>query len=304
MLLALKMTTAISIACLSMVQFAFASCPYEIGQYVNAEPAESVYAQLQPFELVQGEYETTADFKSRSEAVGARKPPILVAGSWKPIAGYHNYVDYEPDQGRFIVNKYVFDPAGSLSALNMPASVKSKNLKFYELKDISVELSSERGSVLATNYWLLEEFVADSSFLFEWVPDIRRYESRVNSLGKADVQSIKVEPQIAKSIAETFQVGFHVTPKAPYILEDARSRNKEKIIVADIHCAVITDGSGKVFKTILANRPKKSIKPPESKQKPKPKPVVEVKPAPESEKVTEPSCVPRAGKKRCTAGGF
>lgn len=295
---------------------AVAQCPININDQVDLLSPEQAFANLEPLQMVQGKFETTAEFDARRRASGATIKPFIVKGEWDPILSYQNFVDYEPDNGRFVISNSVFD----ISEIRLydrekiPKSLIPKTDRdVVVFSEHSVSLTSH---VSGPNYWVLDHLSDEYLFTDEWEHDARQYSSPVNGTRPGRVNFINVPPKRAQEIADHLSVGFYVVPREPFVFEKHWTRSSttyldskmvERILVADLECAVITDGFGTVLKTIgskfhRAARPKPAPAPtttvaptpapapaptPAVKPIPRPAPPVENPPVPQPSPVTE-----------------
>lgn len=232
---------------LGLANQTMASCPYEIGQTVVPIPVKQAYKRLRTFEMIKDEYETNAEFERRKEAVSKRLPPLLIAGQNVPPG----LMSYDADNRRLRIGEGF---AGTtISAIKLPNHLKLYSGAVDTEHDISFEINRYKYS--SFDFRLYEYHVDRNVSWTRWEMDEIEGLPDQPQWKRIESAYLYMEPATAKALRKDLRVGFYVTPKSPFVYSDTKSvKYGQKIIFADIHCAILTDSNGTVLKTINPNR--------------------------------------------------
>jgi len=272
------MKLSISIATLLILQGlpAFAQCPVSDGEVVQMLSGSEAFERLSATALTKGEFETTEQFEARkAQAGGTTNEPLLI----ETIFDNEN-VKYDADNGRFIVVTYAWDNVGYdwRTALaggkehgietgyrgqhGIVVEQDTQIGKTYTASN-SYGASTEVTEVIETTYAIYDRDSKEFSST-DWNSEFEHEHSVTPgssvTIG-APAVSVFVPIERAKEIKGKLNAGVYVLPKGPRVIKgqgsfSATMRNpydkdlQYRTIVADMLCAVITDGSGTVLKTV------------------------------------------------------
>lgn len=238
-------------------------CRSYVGQVVAVQPFQTVAATLKTLPTVKGEYETTAAFEARvSAARGAMPETVIVQGVFSP-----NYVNYDADAGVIKVQAYALRNLNTHYAYvfgyGSPYYEKVKYSSLGNLDAVLFEKESTTGSYSASNAFGAKTTVTKITRLQHAIfegPTVR-YGDRLFVDEKPGVEAllgtIPMTIPEAQALKASGKVAFAAKPKWPFYAEGVRKweptitsptdvNNPIHVIVADIQCGLLLDGSNKV----------------------------------------------------------
>ena len=246
----------IAAVCLSGVAQA-QTCQSYVGQTITPKTFEQAIAGFGNV-APKGEFETTAQYQARIAAGGTGGPLFI---SKKPEDT--KYFQYDADNQVLNIQSYALHntnmgwweafyeakPAGlkasTASNIAVVISQTDKPGGTYSAQN-SYGASTTVTRIARTSYGIFER---DS--LSDWVI---WQNSKSGHLG-----SIPMDIATAQQVKQTLKVAFVVVPKAPYLVQGTHSVGKTtisnptditetfKIMIADIQCGLVTDGTNKVL---------------------------------------------------------
>lgn len=248
---------------------AFAQCPVKIGDIAVMESAKEAFSNFKSAP-VKNEFEKSDDFQKRLDAFEAsNREPRLVENT-----ASRRIIEYNADEERFEIRASAFGDEPLLlwgTTKDFPSSLKPKR------KNFTIEISeevAEAGTYEASNAYGATVNVKDkNSEVYNvydspggkigrshWEPDARVKSD--SSKYKWDTMYLDMPPEKAKELKDSIQFGLAFSPKPPFYFETSRIstptiRNpnrrytKYHNIAADISCAFMTDGNGRVLKIAM-----------------------------------------------------
>lgn len=256
-------------------------CPVKVGDVAQYFDAEAVYNEFMSFNPAKSEYETALEYQNRIEGIITREElntPHLLR-----VKSYPEFLTYMAEQSEFIIQRYAWDntraPWNDVFGTHgvYDGELLDKNpwgidvgiedfvhgMGLFQVKrgeevymahnaaDLSVEMIDVEWDVYSVFDKIMDSY-GDEIWKCE------TYSGRYD-----DICSVRLSMprELAPAFKEGLNAGIMVTPKAPLA---ATGTNREmrtfgrvrniitnyKVIIADIHCAVLSGPDGKIVKTI------------------------------------------------------
>lgn len=233
-------------------------CAAYVGQPISATPFEDVYSRL-PQVAPRGPYESARDYEARlAQAAGADQAPLVMRIT--PVRRDEG-LSYDPDRQRLIVYVWAFG-GGRVNFTNAGLGLGRPR------EDNSVSAIGFQIAAVETSF---ETYQATNGF---GAPvTVRRTHRRVAAvwerigrlgenpfLGTRDlsrVAELQMPPGAAQDLIERGGTALLFTPRPPFravgesVLEPrfdspTERRDALQIIIADVQCGFLLDGSGRV----------------------------------------------------------
>lgn len=252
------------------------ACPVKEGETVQFEEAAKLYDRVSTLRSTKGEFETIAEYEAR-KATMVRQAG-LASKLLVRVATYSDYRgEYDADNARFVFSADVFDDTSidplsysehdhqvDLDERDSPNERPSKYVGSNAF-GVSVEVvTAEKYAYVLFDHRVDEDdnmFTPPSSMM--WKLDEPGPRGPRGPLGGNFYIPVPIEEakRMKASPTESFRFGVAFRPKEPYAstqkqhlaptIEIALDRTTVvHVIHADLLCAVVTDGSGRVLKTM------------------------------------------------------
>ena len=255
----MKVFASFSIAALTWASAAVAQdCSVHVGQVISPKSFEQAIAGLGNI-APKGEFETTSQYQTRISNSGSATPMII---SKKPED--HKHFVYDADNQLLQVKSYAFH---------------NTNMgwwrAFYETKPTGIKASvgNNRAIVISMSDRPTGTYVAQNSYgasttvtrIERTTYSIFERESPIGEDGiffGADGDLLGIIPMdiaTAQRIKPALKIAFVVVPKPPFLVQGSHSVGKTtisnpidvtekfKIMIADMQCGLLTDGTNKVL---------------------------------------------------------
>ncbi len=271
----MKFTPIFTLLIASLASNAYGQCPVVSGDNVKIQSPESVWTALQAADLEKGEFETTAQFEARKAQ--ANITPIDMAIIQTTVD--RKDIKYDADNSQFTIVVYAWDNIGiNWSEALSPAKSKGLEYGYYGnhgivLKQIDTFGKQYQASNAYGASTTVTEMTETSYAVFDrksdlmggpkWVTDFETQTKIAGTEITVDAPAVGVPVPInrAKIIKDKLNVAIAVRPKGIKAVEGLGSfsatisnpydkREVNRTVIADILCAIITDGSGKVLRTV------------------------------------------------------
>jgi len=232
-------------------------CASQVGQQITTRTFDEVRAGL-PNIAPKGPYESTAEYESRLAAAqsGGVSPVNIRRGNSRPG------LSYNADRQELTVYEQAFG-AGELNYADVLGRPRVGSLEDYYSGAIGFvidEIETGRRTFEATNGFGARTLVEsiEGRINAVWERAGRLTESPFQGMRLAGTSStLRVGPAEARDIIENGATALMVVPRPPYIRTGTSMReatfafprehiNAVTILMADIQCAFLVDGHGRV----------------------------------------------------------
>lgn len=251
------------------------SCPVSLGEVVQFTTVEEAYANL-PDVPLKDEFETTVEYESRIATIAPPSGYIAIekTGEFKTV--------YNADKNRFeFRDSELF---GSGFYYREPYDYLGNGVTLTDTdRSYFLEIDKQvTGTQIGSNIFGVEAEIIKESWTRFYVhegqrsglafrnmeTDFNRVEQVKNNPYISEINAqyfvVPVEREKAKALKDTMRRALVVNPKRPFqfegqdisspTIDDPRDiKISDRFLVADVHCAVVTDGSGKVLKVVETN---------------------------------------------------
>lgn len=244
------------------------ACEVQLGQTIapiDAESAAVLNADVQP----KGEFESSEQYKARLDAGGRQLPATLFV----PVMLDKQYIKYDADAGKFIVEEYAIDNKNlSWNALQKnPRAPWVSDLPMTNYIDLVVKWAEvDEGQYAATNVYGAKVMVRQT--LRRTIGILERPAQGRESLFFPDspwtgtplppIAEIPVDATKAAAWRSNLRAAVLIEPRPPFVMQGIKDWGRprfdrpqeitEKItaIIADIRCVVLTDEKNWVVASI------------------------------------------------------
>lgn len=265
-----KISVAVGLAVLSMASAAQSQdCQSLVGTTVQPRTFDAVAAIVKEVPNRKDEFETTAAYQARVEAALAKLPGDVIVSA--PFD--QQYAVYDADIAQFLIKSYAIRNINTdYSGVFGYGTPFDGVVKFsYSSSNLDVVLSqteTSTGSYVGTNSYGASAKIAKISRVTKAIfeGESPRYgEGLFAKLSDAVLFRLPMSPEQARALKGTFRGAFVIGPKAPFYTVgkgrpgDVTVANPYdvseaiQVIVADIKCALVTDGAGKVLAAASTN---------------------------------------------------
>lgn len=239
-------------------------CPSYQNQVIQPISIDAAIAKFKGADLVKDEFETSAQFEARQyAALGNSVGPLVISKDVNL-----EYVKYNADAQDFIIETYLFDNTNmSYSVLSYPGLIRTGLLGNVDV--VISETETAGGSYEASNAYGAKATVVKVDRVTKgiWERQISSISGDLFNTGRSDSILFKMtlSPEKARFIKPQLRIAFLVMPKAPYLVKGRGIVGKTTItrpievnddltvLVGDIQCAFLTDGSSKVLGSFPTN---------------------------------------------------
>lgn len=247
-------------------------CGPTVGSKVETVSINSITSTLAKTDYKRDEFESSEAYRKRMKDVATKLPDSWLVA----IPHKAGNVSYDPDAKQLTVQRAFFldyENFGDSSELGYTSAFIGHEIE-YDLSDnLDIVVSrtiknlgtldgqSAFGARVAvhresgTTQAIFEREAADYEDIFE-APKKFEYKAR-----SKPVFSLSVEPERARELKSQVRAAVLIVPKAPYFASAHVWHNKPtvstpyqiteefQVVIADIKCALLTDGSGLVLAT-------------------------------------------------------
>lgn len=262
-----NLTMFLTAAIISSTALAQEPCTKLVGTTVSPSSFDAVWAKFGGFSP-RGEYETSAQFEARANAVFPPEARPLVI-SKQPESRV--FFEYDANAQTLRVSSLAFDMTG-FAPWRAFLSARAASVQATPGKNIDVVLSQVdkvTGSYLATNPFGVRVKVTKVHRITKAIYDrdgISFSEKLFPDIDRGNfIAELPMSPAEARSAKTTLSLAFVVRPKQPFFvsgehpLEDAtlehpkNVREEFSILIADIQCALVLNPQNKVLAAVLTN---------------------------------------------------
>ncbi|MBF0169397.1 MAG: hypothetical protein HQL45_17460 [Alphaproteobacteria bacterium] len=240
------------------------TCSSFVGEPIAPVPIEVAISQLSSLkQLPKGEFETTMDYNSRIEKKTGGNIRRMIIG--KPIES-RRFFEYDADGERLKIKQYAFtyqeiDLFSAIYGGGLPDKININPFKSFG----AVISSSDKktGYYSASNSFGVRTSVVSIERTVKAIvdPDTNNSYSLFPSadLSPNIVGELMLSPSEARQLKPKLNLAFVVIPKEPFVLNGVHNpgevtlnnpqsvTERFTILVADIQCGLVLDGSNKVL---------------------------------------------------------
>jgi hypothetical protein len=235
-------------------------CSSYVGSPISAQSFDVAIERLTNLSP-KGEFETTAEYASRTEAANlAASEPLIIAKEPESV----EYFRYDADTQKLQVQSYAFDNT-NFQAWEAFYAAKEHRLTANTTDNLDVVISvatESTGTHVATNSFgvrvEVQELTQTTKAIFQRngrYPDtLFRHRDKDGVIGE-----LSIAPSDAKALKPQLKVAFVVRPKEPYLIRSTYPlgtptvSNPRQItvhatvLIADFECGLLLDGTNKVI---------------------------------------------------------
>lgn len=244
------------------------ACDSYLGQVITPVSFDRVRAILSRLPTQRGEFETTPQFNARvANALGGTAGSYIVRAAFNP-----KYATYDADHQRFRVEPYAIGNGqpywDTVFGYGHPLYGQVE-YGSYENIGISVSSSEAVGTYLGSNVFgvtarvtetkrnekaIFDRKAASGEDLYS-PPGSDLYRTRI-------IAEIPADPATAPRLKNTMKAALVIAPKSPWVAAGRGHINNPTInnpqtveqvvsaVIADIQCALITDGTNRVIAAV------------------------------------------------------
>lgn len=250
-------------------------CETKVGEKVEILSGRQVTDLLSVGASPKGEFETTKAYKERTQkAKSAASTKSLIVAT----ARDDEFISYDADNERFEVTRSAWSNTAAwfdqvfksgneygMSPVSISATPYGLGLGFEELSKSLYNACNAMGACVdvvkinRVRYSLFDKPApADRKM---WKSDFPSKGSYLKGNFRAEGVYVPAKIAIAPNLKTSMRFGIEFKPRKPYIAEGTdyykpTISNQQEVIetirafVGDIHCAIVTDGTGTVLKTV------------------------------------------------------
>jgi hypothetical protein len=244
------------------------ACDSYLGQIITPVSFDRVRAALSRLPTQRNEFETTPQFDARvANALGNTDGTYIVQAGFNP-----KYATYDADRQHFAVQTYAIgngQPYWTAAFRYDHPLYGQLDFDSYYNIGISVSSSETVGTYVGSNAFGVTARVTETRSNEKAIFDRKAaYGEDLYSPPGSDLYSTRIiaeipaDPAIAPSLKKTMKAAVVIAPRSPWVAAGRGHINAPTInnprtveqvvsaVIADIQCALITDGSNKVIAAV------------------------------------------------------
>lgn len=236
-------------------------CRQYQDQIVSPITMDAAIARFAAVPLDKGEFESSAAFAARQRAaLGGELGPMIIG-----MEPERRHIKYDADAQRLTIERYLFDNSNLAHDIVFgPGTPLHRRIRYSSTGNVGVVISQAEtvsGSYEASNAYGAGARVTRLHRVTKAIFD-REGDSFSSLFPRGTPQvlvDVRMSPEAAARVKPQLQVAFAVEPKSPYLARGVGSvgrptisrpieiTNEVTVILADIQCALLMDGSNQVL---------------------------------------------------------